>query len=106
MMMSDFSVNVIVVNANLQSETSARTITEARKAVSNIIQKKDDRIFIIVGPCSIHDTIAAKEYARLLLDAKKKYEKDLVIVMRAYFEKPRTTVGWKGLVNDPDIDER
>lgn len=87
------------------SETSARTITEARKAVSNIIQKKDDRIFIIVGPCSIHDTIAAKEYARLLLDAKKKYEKDLVIVMRAYFEKPRTTVGWKGLVNDPDIDE-
>ncbi|KAG1468647.1 hypothetical protein G6F56_003711 [Rhizopus delemar] len=83
---------------------SAETVTKARKEIQNIVSKKDDRIFVIVGPCSIHDTIAANEYAKLLLGAKEKYQDDLVIIMRAYFEKPRTTVGWKGLINDPDID--
>ncbi|KAG0762345.1 hypothetical protein G6F60_007267 [Rhizopus arrhizus] len=83
---------------------STETVMKARKEIQNIVSKKDDRLFVIVGPCSIHDTVAANEYARLLLTAKEKYEKELVIVMRAYFEKPRTTVGWKGLINDPDID--
>ncbi|KAI8380496.1 3-deoxy-7-phosphoheptulonate synthase [Choanephora cucurbitarum] len=86
------------------SEVSKKTVTEARKEISDIIHGKDDRLFLIVGPCSIHDTMAAKEYARLLLEAKEKYKNELVIIMRAYFEKPRTTVGWKGLINDPDID--
>ncbi|KAI8085660.1 3-deoxy-7-phosphoheptulonate synthase [Thamnidium elegans] len=86
------------------SESSKKTIIDTRQDISNIISKRDDRIFVIVGPCSIHDTIAAKEYAKLLLNAKHKFQNELVIVMRAYFEKPRTTVGWKGLINDPDID--
>ncbi|KAG0744475.1 hypothetical protein G6F57_009338 [Rhizopus arrhizus] len=86
------------------TEKSMETIAKARKEIQDIIAKKDDRVFVIVGPCSIHDTVAAKEYAKLLLEAKKKYQDELVIIMRAYFEKPRTTVGWKGLINDPDID--
>ncbi|KAI8984532.1 3-deoxy-7-phosphoheptulonate synthase [Mycotypha africana] len=87
------------------SEQAKETITRARQEISNILHKKDDRLFVIVGPCSIHDTLAAKDYAKLLLTAKKKLENELVIIMRAYFEKPRTTTGWKGLINDPDIDE-
>ncbi|KAG1374591.1 hypothetical protein G6F61_009193 [Rhizopus arrhizus] len=86
------------------TEKSMKTIAKARKEIQDIIAKKDDRVFVIVGPCSIHDTVAAKEYAKLLLEAKQKYQDELVIIMRAYFEKPRTTVGWKGLINDPDID--
>ncbi|KAG1055113.1 hypothetical protein G6F43_002918 [Rhizopus delemar] len=86
------------------TEKSMETIAKARKEIQDIIAKKDDRVFVIVGPCSIHDTVAAKEYAKLLLEAKQKYQDELVIIMRAYFEKPRTTVGWKGLINDPDID--
>ncbi|KAI7907446.1 3-deoxy-7-phosphoheptulonate synthase [Cokeromyces recurvatus] len=87
------------------SEVSIETTMKARKEVSDIILQKDDRIFVIVGPCSIHDTIAAKEYAQLLLEAKERYQNEIVIIMRSYFEKPRTVVGWKGLINDPDIDE-
>ncbi|CAO3681310.1 unnamed protein product [Rhizopus stolonifer] len=86
------------------SEKSMETVLKARQEIQNIVAKKDDRVFVIVGPCSIHDTVAAKEYAELLLEAKEKYQDELVIIMRAYFEKPRTTVGWKGLINDPDID--
>ncbi|KAI9011883.1 3-deoxy-7-phosphoheptulonate synthase [Phycomyces nitens] len=86
------------------SEKSKETVAQARDEISRILTKDDDRVFVIVGPCSIHDTLAAKEYAKLLLEAKAKHQDDLVIVMRAYFEKPRTTVGWKGLINDPDID--
>lgn len=70
-----------------------------------MITQTSDRILVIVGPCSIHDPEAAIEYARLLLGVKERLKDDLVIVMRAYLEKPRTTVGWKGLINDPDIDE-
>ncbi|ORX59735.1 3-deoxy-7-phosphoheptulonate synthase [Hesseltinella vesiculosa] len=87
------------------TQKSIKTIQQAREDISNIIHRKDDRLLVIVGPCSIHDTIAAKEYATLLLEAKERFKDDLVIVMRSYFEKPRTTVGWKGLINDPDIDE-
>ncbi|KAI8636837.1 3-deoxy-7-phosphoheptulonate synthase [Parasitella parasitica] len=86
------------------SDASRKTVLQARLDIAKIIQKEDDRLLVIVGPCSIHDTIAAKEYATLLMAAKEKHRNELVIVMRAYFEKPRTTVGWKGLINDPDID--
>ncbi|CAM5190516.1 3-deoxy-7-phosphoheptulonate synthase AroG [Oligella ureolytica] len=65
---------------------------------------KDDRILVVVGPCSIHDTKAALEYADLLKVAREQFKGELEIVMRVYFEKPRTTVGWKGLINDPDLD--
>ncbi|KAI8138961.1 3-deoxy-7-phosphoheptulonate synthase [Fennellomyces sp. T-0311] len=86
------------------SEKSSETVLTAREEIAQVLHKKDDRLLVIVGPCSIHDVLAAKEYALLLLAAKKRYENELVIVMRSYFEKPRTTVGWKGLINDPDID--
>jgi len=66
---------------------------------------KDDRLLVIIGPCSIHDPSAAIAYAHKLLEQRKKYEGELEIVMRVYFEKPRTTVGWKGLINDPYLDE-
>ncbi len=72
----------------------------------NVVQGHDekDRLLVVVGPCSIHDPAAALDYCDRLLAQRKKYEDELVIVMRAYLEKPRTTVGWKGLINDPDID--
>ena len=76
-------------------------ISKTRKSIHNIIQGKDDRLLVVVGPCSIHDPMAALDYARKLVEQRKKYEGTLEIVMRVYFEKPRTTVGWKGLINDP-----
>ncbi|KAI9309468.1 3-deoxy-7-phosphoheptulonate synthase [Cunninghamella echinulata] len=87
------------------SAKAEKVVVETREEISNIVHQKDDRLLVIVGPCSIHDTIAAREYAALLLQAKERLKDDLLIVMRSYFEKPRTTVGWKGLINDPDIDE-
>lgn len=86
------------------SEAAAQTTMQARQAVHNILSGDDDRLLVVVGPCSIHDTQAAIEYARLLKKAKDELDKELLIIMRVYFEKPRTTVGWKGLINDPDID--
>jgi 3-deoxy-7-phosphoheptulonate synthase len=86
------------------TEASKKTITRARLEASDIIKGKDDRILVVVGPCSIHDVEAAKEYCRRLVELNKKLENNLLIVMRTYFEKPRTTVGWKGLINDPAID--
>ncbi|GAB3468560.1 3-deoxy-7-phosphoheptulonate synthase [Polaromonas eurypsychrophila] len=80
-------------------------ITQTRKAIHNIMAGKDDRLLLVIGPCSIHDPTAALEYARRLADQRKKYAGTLEIVMRVYFEKPRTTVGWKGLINDPYLDE-
>jgi len=80
-------------------------ITHARKKIREIIHGKDDRLLVIIGPCSIHDPQAAVEYAKKLLEMREHYKKDLEIVMRVYFEKPRTTVGWKGLINDPYLDE-
>lgn len=85
------------------SETG-NTVTSARREVSNMLNGNDDRVAVVVGPCSIHDPDAAREYAEKLVAVKKRLADDLCIIMRVYFEKPRTTVGWKGLINDPDMD--
>lgn len=88
------------------SEVSKATVLEAREDVTSIVQGTDSRqrLLVIVGPCSIHDPEAALDYADRLLKLKVAYRDELLIVMRAYLEKPRTTIGWKGLINDPDID--
>jgi 3-deoxy-7-phosphoheptulonate synthase len=80
-------------------------ITGTRHTIHNIMAGKDDRLLVIIGPCSIHDPSAALDYARRLKEQRSKYADTLEIVMRVYFEKPRTTVGWKGLINDPYLDE-
>jgi 3-deoxy-7-phosphoheptulonate synthase len=82
-----------------------KLITQSRKKIREIIHGQDDRLLVIIGPCSIHDPSAAVAYAKKLLDMREHFKKDLEIVMRVYFEKPRTTVGWKGLINDPYLDE-
>ena len=86
------------------SEKAANVTFEARQDIHRILHGADDRLLVIMGPCSVHDVKAAKEYAGKLLEAKKKLAADLLVVMRVYFEKPRTTVGWKGLINDPNLD--
>ena len=86
------------------TEAAAKTTYETRLAIHDILTGEDDRLLVITGPCSIHDTTAAKEYAARLKPLIKKYRDTLLIVMRVYFEKPRTTVGWKGLINDPNLD--
>lgn len=86
------------------SDAAAKTTFEARKAIHAILNGDDDRLLVIVGPCSIHNPDAALEYAGHLLPARAELGTDLLIVMRTYFEKPRTTVGWKGLINDPNLD--
>ena len=83
----------------------SKLVYGTRNEISQILHGKDDRLFIVVGPCSIHDPVSALEYAERLVDANKKFNENLLIIMRVYFEKPRTTVGWKGLINDPDINE-
>ena len=80
-------------------------ITQTRQSIHNIMVGTDDRLLVVIGPCSIHDPAAALEYARRLIVQREKYAGTLEIVMRVYFEKPRTTVGWKGLINDPYLDE-
>jgi len=80
-------------------------VGNTRAAIRKIMQHKDGRLLLIIGPCSIHDPVAAVEYARRLKAQRDKYQDTLEIVMRVYFEKPRTTVGWKGLINDPYLDE-
>jgi len=82
-----------------------KLIGRTRHAVRQIMQRKDDRLLVIIGPCSIHDPTAALEYARRLKPLREQYADTLEVVMRVYFEKPRTTVGWKGLINDPYLDE-
>ena len=86
------------------SEAAADLVVRTRQEISDLVHGKDNRLLVIIGPCSIHDPKAALEYAERLLPLRKKYEKELLIVMRVYFEKPRTTVGWKGLINDPHLD--
>ncbi len=85
-------------------EKTSLTVFEAREAIHRILHGIDDRLVVVVGPCSIHDPQAALEYARRLYDERMRLRPELEIVMRVYFEKPRTTVGWKGLINDPDLD--
>ncbi len=86
------------------SESAAETVYKTRATVTDILEGKDHRLVVIAGPCSIHNTDAAIEYAKLLKQASEKFSRDLCIIMRVYFEKPRTTVGWKGLINDPHLD--
>jgi len=87
------------------SETAAQLVSSARTGAEDILKGKDDRLLVVIGPCSIHDPSAALEYAGRLKDAAALYPDDLHIIMRVYFEKPRTTVGWKGLINDPDLND-
>ena len=87
------------------SDRDFEFIAHSRRQVEQIINRHDDRLLVVVGPCSIHDEAAAMEYAKLLKEEAARHEKDLCIVMRVYFEKPRTTVGWKGYINDPGLDE-
>ena len=86
------------------SERASTTVAESRDAVARILRRQDDRLVVVVGPCSIHDVAAAREYARGLAALAGELADALCVVMRVYFEKPRTTVGWKGLINDPHLD--
>ena len=86
------------------SEAAQRVVVESRDAIRGVLHGRDDRLLVIVGPCSVHDPRAALDYARRLSALNDELKDELLIVMRVYFEKPRTTVGWKGLINDPDID--
>jgi 3-deoxy-7-phosphoheptulonate synthase len=86
------------------SESASATVAESREAMARVLRGADDRLAVVVGPCSIHDVTAAREYARGLLALRPEVEDALLLVMRVYFEKPRTTVGWKGLINDPRLD--
>jgi len=86
------------------SKTARAMVINSRRTIENILDRKDDRIFVIMGPCSIHDPVAAIDYATRFKHLAKAVERHIYLVMRVYFEKPRTTVGWKGLINDPDLD--
>lgn len=102
-------VKEVIPYAELQAqlpitEQAAQTTYAARTAIHEILHGRDDRLLVVAGPCSIHDSSAALEYAGLLQQAIARFSDDLLLVMRVYFEKPRTTVGWKGLINDPDLD--
>jgi len=87
------------------STATANFIMQSRKEIEAVISGQDKRLLVIIGPCSIHDTTAAIDYAKKLTVLRDKYKNELLIVMRVYFEKPRTTVGWKGLISDPDLDK-
>lgn len=87
------------------SEAASKVVTEGRETVRNILDRKDKRLFVVIGPCSIHDPAAAIDYAKRLKILSDKVKDSIYIVMRVYFEKPRTTVGWKGLINDPHLND-
>ena len=86
------------------SNEIASVVSNSRKNIENILDRKDKRMFVIVGPCSIHDEVSCLDYAKRLKKLSDEVNNTLLIVMRVYFEKPRTTVGWKGLINDPNLD--
>ena len=94
-----------LVNKYPINDEISKLVYGTRNEISQILHIKDDRLFVVVGPCSIHDPESALEYAEKLAIENKKLNKNILIIMRVYFEKPRTTVGWKGLINDPDINE-
>src|SRR3990167_2389123 len=87
------------------SDKALETVLESRQTIENILSRKDKRIFAVIGPCSIHDTKAALEYAGKLKKLADRVKNKIFILMRVYFEKPRTTIGWKGLINDPYMDD-
>lgn len=87
------------------TDKAQQVVTQGRETIRNILDRKDHRIFIVIGPCSIHDVVAAKDYAQRLKTLAEEVSDTIYIVMRVYFEKPRTTVGWKGLINDPHLDD-
>lgn len=104
------SQDVLITPAELKSklplsEAAKRTVLEGRDILRNILDRKDPRLFVVIGPCSVHDVDAAKDYARRLKVLADEVKDTLFIVLRVYFEKPRTTVGWKGLINDPYMDD-
>jgi 3-deoxy-7-phosphoheptulonate synthase len=86
-------------------EKASECVALGRRAIQRILDREDDRLVVVAGPCSIHDPVAAREYAERLAKVSREHAADLCVVMRVYFEKPRTTVGWKGLINDPHLDE-
>jgi 3-deoxy-7-phosphoheptulonate synthase len=86
------------------SKTAAEFVTRSREQIKNILHNRDNRMMVVIGPCSIHDPQAALDYARCLTELSREVEEQLFLVMRVYFEKPRTTIGWKGLINDPDLN--
>lgn len=87
------------------SDTAGNVVMRNREALRNILDRKDPRLFVVVGPCSIHDPVAGLDYARRLKALQEEVKESLLLVMRVYFEKPRTTTGWKGYINDPDMDD-
>lgn len=87
------------------TDRASNVVADARQAVADSLAGRDPRVVVIAGPCSIHDTVAAREYAGRLHELGQRYSGALILLMRAYFEKPRTSIGWKGLINDPDLDE-
>ena len=95
----------ILIEEIPNSERASNVVADARAAITNIIAGADPRLLVVAGPCSIHDTKAAFEYAERLGELADRFKDHLLIVMRSYFEKPRTSIGWKGLINDPDLDE-
>ena len=94
-----------LVNKYPINDEISKLVYGTRNEISQILHNKDDRLFVVVGPCSIHDPDSALEYAEKLAIENNKLSKNILVIMRVYFEKPRTTVGWKGLINDPDINE-
>ena len=93
-----------IINEYPITDDISRLVYGTRNEISQILHGNDHRVLVVAGPCSIHDTDSALEYAQWLQEARQRYHKNLLIVMRVYFEKPRTTVGWKGLINDPNLD--
>ncbi|HTB63276.1 MAG TPA: 3-deoxy-7-phosphoheptulonate synthase, partial [Opitutales bacterium] len=94
----------ILVEESPLSERAAQLVTESRQQIGRILHGQDDRVLAVVGPCSIHDPVAALDYAAKLKAVAARVADDVFVVMRVYFEKPRTVVGWKGLINDPFLD--
>ena len=101
---------VLIDPAELKSKLpltgqALKTLKSSRQAIRNILDRVDDRLMLVIGPCSIHDPIAALDYAKRLRDLSRKVDDKILIIMRVYFEKPRTTTGWKGLINDPYLND-
>ena len=100
----ELSTPAAVIGELPRSDGAARTVAATRAAVHRILHGTEDRLIVVIGPCSVHDPVAALDYAKGLATTRRRLGKSLEIIMRVYFEKPRTTVGWKGLINDPGLD--